>query len=109
MMSFNLPLMMKQAREMKSRMEELQTRAGDMEVEGTAGGETVKIVMTCKGEVREVSIAPAAVDPASRDMLEDLVKAAVNAARAAADARMAEETRKMMESLGLPANMALPF
>lgn len=108
-MSFNIPQMMKKAREMQTRMQEMQQRVALMEVQGTAGGGAVHVVMTCKGEVHEIKIDPSVVNPAEKDMLEDLLKAALNAARAAADARVAEETRKVMDELGLPANAQLPF
>lgn len=108
-MSFNIPQMMKKAREMQTRMQEMQQRVALMEVQGTAGGGAVHVVMTCKGEVREIKIDPSVVNPAEKDMLEDLLKAALNAARAAADAKVAEETRKVMDELGLPANAQLPF
>lgn len=108
-MSFNIVQMMKQAKEMQARMQEIQQRAGEMEVEGAAGGGAVRIVMNCKGEVRHVTLDPSVVRPEEKEILEDLVKAACNAARAAADARINDETRQMMEGLGLPAGTKLPF
>lgn len=108
-MSFNIPQMMKKAREMQTRMQEMQQRVSRMEVEGAAGGGAVRVVMTCKGEVRDIKIDPSVVNPAEKDMLEDLLKAALNAARAEGDAKIAGETRKVMDELGLPANAQLPF
>ncbi len=108
-MSFNIPQMMKKAREMQTRMQDMQQRISEMEVEGTAGGGAVRVVMTCKGTVRDIKIDASVINPAEKDMLEDLLKAALNAARAEADAKTAEETRKVMDDLGLPANAQLPF
>ncbi len=105
----NIQQMMKQAQVMQQRMEQMQERLGDMEVEGMAGGGMVHIVMTCKGEVRKVAIRPEVINPDDRETLEDLVMAAVNMAKQKADATLAEETRKMMADMGMPADMKLPF
>ena len=106
---FNMQQMMAKAQTMQKKMEEVQARAGDIEVEGSSGGGMVKITMTCKGEVRSVVIDPSIVVATEKDMLEDLVKAASNDARTKADARMAEETQKAMGDMGLPAGFKLPF
>jgi hypothetical protein len=74
-----------------------------------AGGGAVTITMTCKGRVDGVHISSTVIDPTDPAMLEDLVKAAVNDARRKADEAMADETKKMMEGMGLPANFQLPF
>lgn len=105
----NIQQMMKQAQVMQQRMEQMQERLGDMEVEGMAGGGMVHIVMTCKGEVRKVAIRPEVINPDERETLEDLVMAAVNMAKQKADATLAEETRKMMADMGMPSDMKLPF
>ena len=106
---FNMQQMMAKAQTMQKKMEEVQARAGELEVEGQSGGGMVKITMTCKGEVRSVIIDPSIVVAAEKDMLEDLIKAASNDARAKADAKMAEETQKAMGDMGLPAGFKLPF
>lgn len=106
---FNMQQMMAKAQTMQKKMEEIQAKAGEIEVEGQAGGGMVKIVMTCKGEVRAVTIDPSVVVASDKDMLEDLIKAAMNDARAKADAKMAEETKGAMGSLGLPPGFKLPF
>ena len=100
--------MMKQAQVMQQRMEDMQGKLGDMLVEGQSGGGMVKVTMTCKGELKKVDIDTIVVDPEDKETLEDLVIAAVNQARENADGKMAEETRKMMDELGLPAGTQLP-
>lgn len=105
-MAFNMHNMMKQAQEMQRRMEELQAEMAQQEVEGAAGGGMVRVVLTCKGEARRVTIDPSVLG--EREILEDLVKAAINNARTAADETLARKTRELMESLGLPAG-SLPF
>lgn len=106
---FNMQQMMAKAQAMQKKMEEVQQRAGGIEVEGQAGGGVVKVVMTCKGEMRSVNIDSSLVVADEKDMLEDLIKAACNDARAKADAKMAEETQGAMGSMGLPPGFKLPF
>ena len=105
----NIQQMMKQAQIMQQRMEEMQERLGDTEVEGSAGGGLVNVVMTCKGEVRKLSISPDVIVPAERETLEDLIMVALNMAKQRADATLADETKKMMADMGMPANMKLPI
>ena len=106
---FNMQQMMAKAQTMQKKMEEVQARAGEIEVEGQAGGGMVKVVMTCKGEVRSVVIDPSLMVADEKDMLEDLIKAAMNDARVKADAKMATETQSAMGSMGLPPGFNLPF
>lgn len=105
----NIQQMMKQAQAMQTKMQEMQERLGDTEVIGVAGGGMVNVVMTCKGEVRKVDIKPEIINPDDRETLEDLIMAAMNMARQQGDKRLEDETREMMDELGLPANVKLPF
>jgi len=105
----NIAQMMKQAQVMQQRMQEMQDRLAETEVDGASGGGMVSVVMTCKGEVRKVSISPEVINPADRETLEDLVMAAMNMARQRADQRLADETRDMMAEMGMPDNVKLPF
>lgn len=100
---------MQQAQVMQRKMEEMQAKLGEMQVEGVSGGGMVRIVMTCKGTVDAVRIAPSAIDPSDAEMLEDLIKAAFNDAKSKADQKLAEETQRMMGEMGLPSNFQLPF
>lgn len=104
----NIQEMMKQAQMMQQRMQDMQAKLGEMEVRGVSGGGMVEIVMTCRGEVRKVTLAPEIVNPGDTETLEDLVMAALNMARQNADRTMADETRRMMEELGIPTNIDLP-
>ncbi len=102
----NIQEMMKQARVMQQRMEEMQRKLGQMEVEGQAGGGLVNVVMTCKGDVRKITLAPEIINPAEKEMLEDLIMAAVNMARENADNTLSSETKRLMAELGLPTDAA---
>jgi hypothetical protein len=104
----NLGNLMKQAQAMQEKMAEMQARLAEMEVEGQAGAGMVRAVVNGKGEVRRIRIEPSVVDPQDVGMLEDLVVAACNDARAKADAMSAEETQKLMGGLGLPPGLGLP-
>jgi DNA-binding YbaB/EbfC family protein len=101
--------MMQQAKEMQEKMQAMQAKLQEQEVVGQSGGGMVSVTMTCKGEMRDVKIAPEVIDPTDPEMLEDLIKAACNDAKAKADEKLADETKAMMGGMGLPSDMKLPF
>ena len=105
----NIAKMMQQAKVMQDKMAEMQEKLGEMEVEGTAGGGLVKVTMTCKGEVRSLNLDESILVPSEKEVIEDLIKAAMNDGKSKADAKMAEETQAMMGDMGLPAGTQLPF
>jgi DNA-binding YbaB/EbfC family protein len=105
----NFQKMMQQAQQMQFKMQEMQEKLGDLEVEGESGGGMVKVRMTCKGEILGLDINPSLINPAEREMLEDLIVAALNSASEAKDERVRTETQGMMKALGLPADGKLPF
>jgi DNA-binding YbaB/EbfC family protein len=109
----NMQQMMQKAQEMQRKMETLQKELGEMEVDGLAGGGLVTVTMTCKGTVKALKIDPSLVNPAEIELLEDIVKAAMNDARTKADSKMQDETGKAMAQMGLPPGMlgggGLPF
>ena len=94
--------MMKQARALQARMEEMQREIAALEVEGTAGGGLVRVVTTGKGEMKRLSIDASLIKPEEREILEDLVMAAANDARAKAEAMLAEKMRAATGGLELP-------
>ena len=98
----NIMKMMQQAKAMQEKMQVMQEKMGGVIVEGASGGGLVKVTMTCKGQCDSIVLDPSVVKADEKDVLEDLLKAAVNDAKSKADARMAEETQKMMSDLGLP-------
>ena len=107
---FNMQQMMQKAQKMQKKMAELQEEAGQIEVQGTAGGGLVKVTMTCKGVMRKIDIDPSGL--ADKEMLEDMVLAACNDARSKADQTMADATQKAMNDMGIPPGMlggGMPF
>ncbi len=105
----NLGQMMKQAQEMQAKMAELQDSLSELSIEGSAGGGMVRVTLNGKAEMRAIKIDPALVDPAEVEVLEDLIVAASNDAKAKVESRVQEETQKLMGGLQLPPGMKLPF
>ena len=101
--------MMKQAKALQDNMQRLQEEVAALEVEGASGGGLVKVVMTGKSEMKRLSIDPSLLKPEEVEILEDLIVAAVNDARAKAEAVLAERMRAMTGGLQLPPGMKLPF
>lgn len=98
----NIAKMMQQAKAMQEKMQTMEAKMSDMIVEGASGGGLVKITMTCKGKCRGLSIDPSLVKIEEKEVLEDLIMAAINDGRTKGDAMVADETQKMMSDLGLP-------
>ena len=105
----NLGQLMKQAQEMQTKMAEMQQRLMDVEISGSAAAGMVTAVLNGKGEMRKVKIDPSLILPVEAEVLEDLIVAAQNDARAKVDAFMQEETSKMMGGVELPPGFKMPF
>ncbi len=105
----NLGQMLKQAQAMQARMAELQSQLEQVEMTGGAGGGMVSVTVNGKGEARQVKIDPTLVDPEETEVLEDLIVAAFNDAKAKVEVHVAEEMSKLTGGLNLPAGMKLPF
>ena len=105
----NLDRLMKQAQEMQAKMAEIQAKLADIEVKGAAGGGLVSATLNGKGELRRLTIDPALVDADEVEVLEDLIIAAFNDAKAKVEARIAEEMQKVTGGLPLPPGMKMPF
>lgn len=100
---------MKQAQEMQSRMVEVQARLDSIEVEGEAGAGLVRVSANAKGEVKRLTIDPSLFVPEEREVVEDLIVAAVQDAMAKAGAAAQAEMGRVTEGMDLPAGMKLPF
>ena len=100
--------LMKQAQAMQDNMKKMQDELGTIEVEGQSGAGLVKVVMTCKNDVKRVSIDPSLVGE-DRDMLEDLVAAAFNDAVRKAEATTQEKMAGISAGLPLPPGFKMPF
>lgn len=101
--------LMKQAQAMQDNMKRAQDELGQIEVSGESGAGLVKVTMTCKHEVRRITIDPSLLVD-DKDMLEDLVAAAFNAALRKAEETSTEKMGKLTAGMpGLPPGMKLPF
>ncbi|MCB1875332.1 MAG: YbaB/EbfC family nucleoid-associated protein [Chromatiales bacterium] len=100
--------LMKQAQEMQANLQKAQEELAQMEVTGEAGGGMVKVVMTGRHEVRHISIDDNLVGE-DKDMLEDLVAAAVNDAVHKVESTTKERMAGLTAGLNLPGGMKLPF
>lgn len=103
----NLTDIMKQAKALQSKMEELQSELETLEVEGTSGGGLVRIVMTGKAQVKRVSIAPELMKADEREILEDLIVAASNDAKGKVEKLAAEKMKSLTGGLPMPPGFGL--
>jgi len=97
------------AQNIQAQMADAQAGLDRLEVEGISGGGLVRIKATAKGRIISVDIDESLLAPAEKQMLEDLVAAAINDARAKADAAGSAEMSKMTAGLPLPPGFKLPF
>jgi DNA-binding YbaB/EbfC family protein len=100
---------LKMAQNAQAELEKAQEKLETIEVEGSAGGGMVSIRATAKGRVLAVSIDESLLQPAEKSMLEDLITAAFNDAKAKADAAAAQELNQMTSALPTPPGFKLPF
>lgn len=107
MMKGGLAGLMKQAQAVQDNMKKAQEQLAVTEVEGQSGAGMVKVVMTCAHDVRRVSIDPSVLD--DREMLEDLIAAAVNDAVRRGEELSKEKMAGFAAGLNLPPGMKLPF
>lgn len=101
--------MMKSAQEMQGKMVQLQEDLENMSVEGQAGAGLVRATATAKGKLTGLTIDPSIFNADDKEMVEDLILAAIKDAQSRAQDLAAEEMQKLTASLGLPADMKLPF
>jgi len=108
MMKGGLGNLMKQAQQMQENMKRAQEELGNIEVEGQSGAGMVKIVMSCKHDVKRVTIDDSLLSD-DKDMLEDLVAAAINDAVRKVEATSQEKMGGVMAGMPIPPGMKLPF
>ena len=107
MMKGGIAGLMKQAQQMQANMQKAQEELAQIEVEGQSGAGMVKVVMTCKHDVRRVSIDPSVMD--DKEMLEDLLAAAVNDAVRRVETTTQEKMSGFTAGLNLPPGFKMPF
>jgi len=107
-MKAQLAGLMRQAQQMQENMKKLQDELATVEVEGQSGAGMVRVTMTCRHDVKRVSIDPSLLAD-DKEMLEDLVAAAVNDAARKAEAAVQEKMGALAGGLGMPPGFKLPF
>lgn len=98
---------MKQVGEMQARMQQMQEELGVLEIEGQAGAGLVKVTLSGKGEMKRVRIDPSLMKPDEAEILEDLVVAAAQDAKAKLDAQLQAKMQEMTGGLPLPPGLKL--
>ncbi|MEY1554109.1 YbaB/EbfC family nucleoid-associated protein [Yoonia sp. R2331] len=101
--------MMKQAQEMQGKMAEMQNDLDNIMVVGESGAGLVKATATAKGELKGLDIDPSIFNGDDKEVVEDLILAAIKDAQSRASERSQQEMSKMAEAMGLPPGMNLPF
>ena len=107
MMKGGIGNMMKQVQLMQQNMQKAQEQLAETEVEGVSGAGMVKVTMTCRNDVRRVQIAPGVMD--DKEMLEDLIAAAMNDAVRKAESTTQEKMGAITQGMPLPPGMKMPF
>lgn len=101
--------MMKKAQQMQTDMAALQEELHDLMVVGESGAGLVKATASAKGELKALDIDPSIFNGDDKEVVEDLILAAIKDAQGKASDKAQEEMAKLTEGLGLPADMKLPF
>jgi DNA-binding YbaB/EbfC family protein len=101
--------MMKAAQEMQTKMAQLQEEMHNLMVTGESGAGLVKAVCSAKGELKSLDIDPSIFNGDDKEVVEDLILAAIKDAQQKASDRAQEEMGKLTEGMGLPKDMKLPF
>jgi hypothetical protein len=101
--------MMKSAQDMQAKMAQMQDDLETITVTGEAGAGLVKATATAKGDLTSLDIDPSIFNGADKEVVEDLILAAINDAQSKASERAQDEMGKIAESLGLPPGMKMPF
>ena len=99
--------LLKQAKDVQSRMKAMQDHVSTMEAEGSAGAGLVRMTLNGKSELRQVAIDPSLLNPDNRQMVADLLVAAHADAKAKVEQLVAEEMQKVARKMGLPPGLGL--
>ena len=105
----NIQKMMKQAQELQGKIADMQGKLEEEESEGSSGGGMIRVVLNGKGVMKKINIDPKLIDPSEKEMLEDLIIAAFNDAKARVESNYTEQMGKIAGGMGLPPGMKLPF
>lgn len=105
----NFSKMMKQAQKLQTEMATVQEKVAQQEVEGISGAGLIKVRLNGKGDVLSIFIDASLMNPDEKDVLEDLIVAALGDGKQKSEAMMAEEMQKLMGDMKMPGGLSLPF
>lgn len=105
----NLNEMLKKAQEMQAKMGDMQAELDHLEIEGTAGAGMVRVVLTGKGDMKSVTLDPGIFSAEDREVVEDLIVAAHNQAKAKVADAAAEKMKGLTGGIDLPPGFKMPF
>ncbi|MBI3419332.1 MAG: YbaB/EbfC family nucleoid-associated protein [Proteobacteria bacterium] len=105
----NLSEMMQKAQDVQRLLGEMQAALSQAELQGQSGGGMVQVTLSGRGEARKIQIDPKVINPSEAAMLEDLIIAAYNDARAKVEAHVESKTQEIMGGMMLPPGIKLPF
>ena len=105
----NIGNMMKQAQQLQKKMSEAQEKLNNIEVEGSSGGGLVKVISSAKGDIKKITIDNSLLKVEDKEILEDLLVAAVNDSKKKGEVATQEEMKSITGGLPLPPGMKLPF
>ncbi len=105
----NIGNMMKQAQQLQKKMTEAQDKLNEIEVEGASGGGLIKVVASAKGSIKRINIDDSLLKKDEKEILEDLIIAAINDARQKGEIVTQEHMKSLTGGIPLPPGMKLPF
>ncbi|WP_135080645.1 YbaB/EbfC family nucleoid-associated protein [Terasakiella sp. SH-1] len=105
----NMAKMMQQAQKMQAKMQEFQDGLADLEIFGTSGGGMVNVVINGKADVKKIDVDKNLVDPEDKEVMEDLIVAALADAKSKMEAEVNKRMAEVTGGLQLPPGMQLPF
>lgn len=109
MMKGQMAGLMKQAQAMQDNMKKMQDQLANIEVEGQSGAGMVKVVMTCRNEVKRVTIDASIMVPDDKELLEDLIAAAMNDGLRRAEQMSSEKMATVTAGMPMPPGFKMPF
>jgi len=105
----NMAKMMQQAQKMQSKMQEFQDGLAELEIYGASGAGMVNVVISGKGDLKKIDIDPSIVDPEDKEVLEDLIVAAMSDAKSKMETEVNQRMSEITGGMELPPGMSLPF
>lgn len=105
----NIGQMMKQAQKMQTKMQEMQDKLAEEEIDGASGGGMVQMTVNGKGDLKRIKIDKSLMDPEEVEVLEDLIVAAFNDAKTKVEEHVQSQMSELTGGMQLPPGFKLPF